>query len=171
MRPLKRLLFLLYLQSCHGWFFPPLIEPSRALQEDPGIFSSILGGISSMLSRTMPQGPRLPGSEFNHEKLTQGGSILLEECQGGCFEVSGKPLTCGTLGLRRQGGRIVNGRPSGHSKNPWTVKVLYRDQSLCGASLISAAFLISAAHCFHGAQKQDFSLELCFGESLVNKQI
>ena len=134
MRPLKKLLFLLYLQSCQGWFFPPLIEPSRALQEDPGIFSSILGGISSMLSRTLPQRPRLPGSELNHEKLAQGGSIVLKGCKDGCSEISGKPLSCGTVGLRRQGGRIVNGRPS--TLPPDKTQL----QKLCTANFSSGTF-------------------------------
>ena len=171
MQTLTKVLLLLYLQTSHGWFFPSLPEPGRDLEEEAGVLSNLLGGISSIFSRTLPHSPRSPGSEFDHRKLAQGERISLEECKKGCTEETGKPLTCGSLAHRRQGGRIVNGKPSGHSKHPWAVKVLHRDRPLCGASLVTAVFVVSAAHCFYGARNKDFTLELGSGEALVTRRI
>ena len=124
-----------------------------------------------MFSRTLPQSSTSPGSEFDHRTLKQGESVSMEKCREGCKEVSGKPLTCGSLGHRRQGGRIVNGTTSERSRHPWAVKVLHKDRPLCGASLVTAVFLLSAAHCFFGARNQDFTLELGSGDAWVTTRV
>ncbi len=47
--------------------------------------------------------------------------------------------------------RIIGGVPSGASENPWQVLLLINDRSLCGGSLISRTWIITAAHCMKDA--------------------
>ena len=47
--------------------------------------------------------------------------------------------------------RIIGGVPSGAAENPWQVLLLINDRSLCGGSLISRTWIITAAHCMKDA--------------------
>lgn len=45
-------------------------------------------------------------------------------------------------------GRIFGGRDAPEKRWPWQVSLLYNGQHICGAALISAYWVASAAHCF-----------------------
>ncbi|XP_073416792.1 prostasin-like [Dendrobates tinctorius] len=63
------------------------------------------------------------------------------------------PPTCGSpAGMRR----IAGGTDAAEGAWPWQVSVLYRGGPVCGGSLISDQWVLSAAHCF----TQSLSLEL-----------
>ena len=46
--------------------------------------------------------------------------------------------------------KIVGGSDAQAGSWPWLVALYYRDQLLCGASLVSSEWLVSAAHCVYG---------------------
>ncbi|XP_026938231.1 serine protease 40-like [Sagmatias obliquidens] len=54
-------------------------------------------------------------------------------------EVCGRPAVTG---------RIFGGRDAPEKRWPWQVSLLYNGQHICGAALISAYWVASAAHCF-----------------------
>ena len=45
--------------------------------------------------------------------------------------------------------RIVGGRSSGQGDWPWAVAVNRDGSHICGATLLSSRFIVSAAHCFN----------------------
>uniref|UniRef100_A0A8C3WVU5 tryptase n=1 Tax=Catagonus wagneri TaxID=51154 RepID=A0A8C3WVU5_9CETA len=54
-------------------------------------------------------------------------------------EVCGRPAITG---------RIFGGRDAPEKRWPWQASLLYRGMHICGATIISAYWVISAAHCF-----------------------
>lgn len=46
--------------------------------------------------------------------------------------------------------KIVGGSDAQAGSWPWLVALYYGDQLLCGASLVSSEWLVSAAHCVYG---------------------
>ena len=46
--------------------------------------------------------------------------------------------------------RIVGGRISAPGEWPWQVALLLKDKQMCGGSLISPEWVVSASHCFVG---------------------
>uniref|UniRef100_A0A8C4YAB4 Peptidase S1 domain-containing protein n=1 Tax=Gopherus evgoodei TaxID=1825980 RepID=A0A8C4YAB4_9SAUR len=51
-------------------------------------------------------------------------------------------------GQPRISGRIVGGGDAARGRWPWQVSIQYSRQHFCGGSLISAQWVVSAAHCF-----------------------
>ncbi|XP_039375196.1 serine protease 27-like [Mauremys reevesii] len=51
-------------------------------------------------------------------------------------------------GQPRVSGRIVGGGDAARGRWPWQVSIQYNRQHFCGGSLISAQWVVSAAHCF-----------------------
>lgn len=46
--------------------------------------------------------------------------------------------------------KIVGGNNAQEGAWPWAVGLYYNGQLLCGASLVSSDWLVSAAHCVYG---------------------
>lgn len=45
-------------------------------------------------------------------------------------------------------GKIIGGQDAPDNRWPWQASLLYRGQHICGATLIDAFWVVSAAHCF-----------------------
>ncbi|XP_049860252.1 trypsin alpha-3-like [Schistocerca gregaria] len=57
--------------------------------------------------------------------------------------------------LQLPGGRIVGGEPAEISQFPWQVSVLWYGQLVCGGSIISSRWVLTAAHCVdYGSARQ-----------------
>lgn len=53
--------------------------------------------------------------------------------------------------------RIVSGSPIAIAASPWQVSLAIRNSTLCGASIIGASWLVTAAHCVAGAAPNEIS--------------
>ncbi|NWU39525.1 ENTK Enteropeptidase, partial [Hylia prasina] len=64
-----------------------------------------------------------------------------------------KLTTCGKhLVMENNGTRIVGGSDARREAWPWIVSLHFNFQPLCGASLVSDEWLVTAAHCVYGRQ-------------------
>ncbi|KAI4897366.1 hypothetical protein NFI96_017352 [Prochilodus magdalenae] len=69
------------------------------------------------------------------------------KCRSGLVTVL-KCIECGTRpGLRS---RIVGGNVAAPGQHPWQVSLQYQNQYLCGGSLITNQWIVTAAHCVYG---------------------
>ncbi|XP_069490686.1 transmembrane protease serine 5-like [Ambystoma mexicanum] len=66
-----------------------------------------------------------------------------------CPAQQGVSLQCTDCGHRLAvGQRIVGGAPSAEGSWPWQVSLQWEGQHICGGSIISSQWVLSAAHCF-----------------------
>ncbi|NWX55220.1 ENTK Enteropeptidase, partial [Promerops cafer] len=64
-----------------------------------------------------------------------------------------KLTTCGKhLVIQNNGTRIVGGSDARREAWPWIVSLHFNFQPICGASLVSDEWLVTAAHCVYGRQ-------------------
>ena len=68
-------------------------------------------------------------------------SILYTTCM---HMISGK---CGKPDIRNT--RIVGGMTARRGSWPWQILLLFDGQAMCGGSLISPLWVVTAAHCVH----------------------
>ncbi|NXU35937.1 ENTK Enteropeptidase, partial [Drymodes brunneopygia] len=69
------------------------------------------------------------------------------------FSFSRKLTTCGKhLVAQNNGTRIVGGSDARREAWPWIVSLHFNFQPICGASLVSDEWLVTAAHCVYGRQ-------------------
>ncbi|KAG9262458.1 transmembrane protease serine 3-like [Astyanax mexicanus] len=69
------------------------------------------------------------------------------QCRSGLITAL-KCIECGTRpGLKS---RIAGGNVSAPGQNPWQVSLQYQNQYLCGGSLITNQWIVTAAHCVFG---------------------
>lgn len=54
---------------------------------------------------------------------------------------------CGTTGTRPYEGRVVGGDLVANALYPWMVSITYRYFFICGGTIISSKFVLTAAHC------------------------
>ncbi|XP_068153227.1 trypsin-4 [Drosophila tropicalis] len=72
-------------------------------------------------------------------------------------------LTCQAASVKRQpDSRIVNGRDAGDGEFPYQLSLRRQSVHICGASVISGNWAITAAHCIDGHERspQEFTLRL-----------
>lgn len=50
-------------------------------------------------------------------------------------------------GISNQENRIVGGQAAGEHRYPWVARLVYDGQFHCGASLLTANYVLTAAHC------------------------
>ena len=149
------------------------------VEEEGGERNSVMLDLFNILSQSLglwsKELEKPTGAEFDHRKLLEGERVEVAVCpERQCRERDGRPLTCGTLSHQHQG-RIVNGQPSDTGHHPWFGKVLRHGSMFCGSTLVTATFLVSAAHCFWTpsgqAQPGHFTVELGEGEDVQRRLI
>ncbi|XP_024655833.2 transmembrane protease serine 3 [Maylandia zebra] len=80
-------------------------------------------------------------------KLQNAPSISKTQCSSGLVTT----LKCLDCGLRPQyRTRIVGGNITKQGQFPWQVSLHFRNEHLCGGSIISPYWVITAAHCVYG---------------------
>ncbi|XP_047650784.1 enteropeptidase isoform X1 [Phacochoerus africanus] len=95
------------------------------------------------------------GGPFVKLNTAPNGSLILTASEQ-CFEDSLILLQCnhklcGKKQVAREvSPKIVGGNDSREGAWPWVVAMYYNGQLLCGASLVSRDWLVSAAHCVYG---------------------
>nr|KAF6453579.1 hypothetical protein HJG59_014915 [Molossus molossus] len=70
--------------------------------------------------------------------------LLHAQAAGSVNNACGKPL---------ESGKILGGQNAPDLRWPWQASLLYRGLHICGAALIDAFWVVSAAHCFQKSQE------------------
>uniref|UniRef100_A0A8D1X4N3 Enteropeptidase n=1 Tax=Sus scrofa TaxID=9823 RepID=A0A8D1X4N3_PIG len=95
------------------------------------------------------------GGPFVKLNTAPNGSLILTASEQ-CFEDSLILLQCNHKSCGKKqvaqevSPKIVGGNDSREGAWPWVVALYYNGQLLCGASLVSRDWLVSAAHCVYG---------------------
>uniref|UniRef100_A0A8D2LKE7 Transmembrane serine protease 9 n=1 Tax=Varanus komodoensis TaxID=61221 RepID=A0A8D2LKE7_VARKO len=79
-----------------------------------------------------------------------GGALLLGKAAA-TFRPSLFP-DCGARPAMQTGNRIVGGSEALRGEFPWQVSLRENNEHFCGATILSATWLVSAAHCFNDFQ-------------------
>ncbi|KAK6627827.1 hypothetical protein RUM44_010306 [Polyplax serrata] len=66
-----------------------------------------------------------------------------------------KPCSCGTANKKI---RIVGGKPTQVNEYPWMALLMYNKKFYCGGSLINTRYVLTAAHCVDGFNKQKITV-------------
>lgn len=75
-----------------------------------------------------------------------------------CFSLSPLLRKCKACGSRPQfNARIVGGNLSVEGQFPWQVSLHFKNEHLCGGSIISSYWVVTAAHCMYGWVYNDYS--------------
>ncbi|XP_037586952.1 transmembrane protease serine 9 [Cebus imitator] len=140
-----------------------LQEGIRARLQKHGISLAAYGTIVSAELTGRHKGPlaerdlksgRCPGNSFschNGQCVTK----LNPECddQQDCSDGSDEALCeCGLQPAWRTAGRIVGGVEASPGEFPWQASLREKKEHFCGATVIGARWLVSAAHCFNEFQ-------------------
>ncbi|KAM4650412.1 transmembrane protease serine 4-like [Discoglossus pictus] len=73
---------------------------------------------------------------------------------GGCQSRQVVSLTCSECGSNLRQTRIIGGSPTTIEKWPWQASMQYMGQHVCGGSIITRYWVLTAAHCISPLQKQ-----------------
>ncbi|XP_006889888.1 PREDICTED: enteropeptidase [Elephantulus edwardii] len=95
------------------------------------------------------------GGPFVTVNKALNGSLILtptKMClQNSLIQLQCNPKTCGQkMVVQKVSPKIVGGNNAEEGAWPWLVALYHNDRLLCGASLISNDWLVSAAHCVYG---------------------
>ncbi|XP_052432471.1 transmembrane protease serine 13a [Carassius gibelio] len=104
--------------------------------------SYALNPVDSTTSVALTVGPR-------SAKLIQG----LVNVSLGCQDEKAVSLQCTDCGKQQSASRIIGGSTSKSGQWPWQVSLHYTGSHVCGGSLVSPDFVVSAAHCFQGSMR------------------
>ncbi|XP_074502549.1 plasminogen activator, urokinase a [Sebastes fasciatus] len=109
-------------------------------------------------------------------RVRRGRRTLREFCDiPRCSKPTVKPpaavdteLTCGERSERRMN-KIVGGSFTPIESHPWVAALFQRSRFLCGGSLISPCWVLTAAHCFADGAKTDIQhLSVYLGKTAIN---
>ncbi|CAM4551187.1 unnamed protein product [Leuciscus chuanchicus] len=81
------------------------------------------------------------------DKLIQS----LVSVSSSCLDQSAVSLECTDCGKQQSDSRIIGGTSSKLGQWPWQVSLHFNGHHVCGGSLISQDFVVSAAHCFQSS--------------------
>ncbi|XP_058152463.1 enteropeptidase [Dasypus novemcinctus] len=94
------------------------------------------------------------GGPFVTLKTAPNGSLILTpsgEClQDSVIQLQCNHKSCGEKLVTQVSPKIVGGSNAKEGSWPWLAALYYNDHLLCGASLISNSWLVTAAHCMYG---------------------
>ncbi|XP_016393732.1 transmembrane protease serine 13a [Sinocyclocheilus rhinocerous] len=108
--------------------------------------------VDSETSVALTVGPR-------SAKLIQG----LVNVSLGCQDENAVSLECTDCGKQQSASRIIGGSTSQIGQWPWQVSLHYSGSHVCGGSLVSPDFVVSAAHCFQGSMKNSLNWRVYAG--------
>uniref|UniRef100_A0A8C9P6C9 Peptidase S1 domain-containing protein n=1 Tax=Spermophilus dauricus TaxID=99837 RepID=A0A8C9P6C9_SPEDA len=97
--------------------------------------------MQELRSRVLGAGSELPSLPLRSE----GTQPFPKESQGCGPALGSEGRACGHRSMR-----IVGGRPAVRTRWPWQVSLQINNQHICGGSLISNQFVLTAAHCIFG---------------------
>ncbi|XP_047665578.1 transmembrane protease serine 4b isoform X2 [Tachysurus fulvidraco] len=134
---------------------------------------------SWMIDEAQPRSIQVPVKSLHHDLQTAFGVVndegqdasasiqsvltMKDECNSG----SVISLSCSDCGEVVGEDRIVGGTDTTIESWPWQVSLHWDTQHVCGGSLISTRWLISAAHCFTGRTKELSQWTVVLGQTYI----
>ncbi|XP_029376217.1 tissue-type plasminogen activator-like [Echeneis naucrates] len=109
--------------------------------------------------------------------VRRGRKIVREFCSiPKCTTPTTKPMpavdnerTCGERSERRMN-KVVGGSFTAIESHPWVAAIYYQGRFLCGGSLISPCWVLTAAHCFADIEQFDVqSVSVYLGKTAINE--
>ncbi|XP_029428125.1 transmembrane protease serine 4 isoform X2 [Rhinatrema bivittatum] len=96
----------------------------------------------------------MPTQVYSRVDITGNGGIQSTLVNGACGSGNVVSLSCIGCGKGQKEVRIVGGSNSIIQNWPWQVSLQYKGQHVCGGSIISPSWILTAAHCFQKEQQQ-----------------
>ncbi|XP_061411756.1 enteropeptidase-like [Lethenteron reissneri] len=97
-------------------------------------------------------------SLFVNSSSSSVGAVISESCDAGrVLYVNCIPKACGRRRRLVPESRVVQGSDAAPGAWPWMVDLRSKGQHLCGASLLSRDWLLTAAHCVRGHEAVDLT--------------